>query len=70
MSEERAQARGLRRVLVERNSGQLEDDVVVVEEPLEIRVQGEPLVVTMRTPVDDVELAAGFLFSEGLIGSR
>jgi FdhD protein len=70
VSEDKAQARGLRRVRVERPSGRLEDDVVAVEEPLEIRVQGEPVVVTMRTPVDDVELAAGFLFSEGLIGSR
>jgi len=70
VSEDKAQALGLRRARVERPSGRLEDDVVVVEEPLEIRVQGEPLVVTMRTPVDDVELAAGFLFSEGLIGSR
>lgn len=44
-----------------------ERDAVAVEEPLEIRVDGEPLSVTMRTPGDDEELALGFLFGEGLI---
>src|SRR3712207_9552672 len=42
-------------------------DAVAVEEPLEIRVDGEPLAVTMRTPAHDEELAVGFLFGEGLI---
>jgi FdhD protein len=42
-------------------------DVVAVEEPLEIRVGGEPIAVTMRTPGDDEELALGFLHGEGLI---
>jgi FdhD protein len=42
-------------------------DEVVVEEPLEIRVGREPLVVLMRTPGGDDELAAGFLLSEGLL---
>lgn len=42
-------------------------DELAVEEPLEIRVLGTPLVVTMRTPGHDVELAAGFLVSEGVI---
>ncbi|GAA1937740.1 formate dehydrogenase accessory sulfurtransferase FdhD [Microbacterium aoyamense] len=42
-------------------------DVLAVEEPLEIRVGGTPLAVTMRTPGHDVELAAGFLVSEGVI---
>lgn len=42
-------------------------DTLAVEEPLEIRVGGSPLVVTMRTPGHDVELAAGFLVSEGVI---
>ena len=40
-----------------------------MEEPLEIRVGGEPLAVTMRTPGDDIDLAAGFLASEGIIAS-
>jgi FdhD protein len=43
------------------------EEAVAVEEPLEIRIAGEPLVVTMRTPGDDPQLAVGFLFSEGLI---
>jgi FdhD protein len=42
-------------------------DRVAVEEPLEIRVDGEPLAVTMRTPGADEELALGFLYGEGLI---
>jgi FdhD protein len=44
-----------------------EQDAVAVEEPLEIRVDGEPLAITMRTPGDDEDLALGFLFGEGLI---
>jgi FdhD protein len=43
------------------------EDELAVEEPLEIQVDGDPLVVTMRTPGHDEELAAGFLFGEGLI---
>ncbi len=43
------------------------DDEIAVEEPLEIRVDSEPLAVTMRTPGHDEELALGFLFGEGLI---
>jgi FdhD protein len=42
-------------------------DTFVVEEPLEIRLDGEPLSVTMRTPGDDFDLAAGFLVSEGVV---
>ena len=46
------------------------EDELAVEEPLEIRVDGEPLAVTMRTPGEDEELAVGFLAGEGLIRSR
>ena len=42
-------------------------DTLVVEEPLEIRVGGSALAVTMRTPGDDMDLAAGFLVSEGVV---
>ncbi|HEV7951651.1 MAG TPA: formate dehydrogenase accessory sulfurtransferase FdhD [Glaciihabitans sp.] len=45
------------------------DDVVAVEEPLEIRVGGRSLAITMRTPGHDFDLAAGFLVSEGVIAS-
>ncbi|GCD41594.1 formate dehydrogenase accessory sulfurtransferase FdhD [Streptomyces paromomycinus] len=44
-------------------------DTLVGEEPLEIRLGGRPLAVTMRTPGDDFALAAGFLVSEGVLGS-
>ena len=57
----------MRAVPVRRRGARLEQDFVVVEAPLEIRVGGRPLVVTMRTPGHDAELAAGFLYAEGLI---
>lgn len=44
-----------------------DDDELAVEEPLEIRVEGRPLAVVMRTPGHDEELAAGFMWTEGLI---
>jgi len=44
-------------------------DTLVVEEPLEIRVGGRPLAVTMRTPGSDMDLAAGFLVSEGVVSA-
>lgn len=44
-------------------------DTLAVEEPLEIRVRGESLTVTMRTPGHDIDLVHGFLFGETLIGA-
>ena len=46
------------------------DDYLAAEEPLEIRIGENPLSVTMRTPGHDLELAAGFLFTEGLVQQR
>jgi FdhD protein len=51
---------------VRRVPGEVTSDLVAVEEPLEIRVAGEPVVVTMRTPGRDEELALGFAVGEGL----
>lgn len=45
-------------------------DTLAVEEPLEIRLNGEPYVVTMRTPGNDIDLAHGLLYSEGIISER
>ncbi|WP_030378366.1 MULTISPECIES: formate dehydrogenase accessory sulfurtransferase FdhD [unclassified Streptomyces] len=44
-------------------------DTLVAEEPLEIRLNGRQLAITMRTPGDDFALAAGFLVSEGVLGA-
>jgi FdhD protein len=44
-------------------------DLLAAEDPLEIRVNDRPLAVTMRTPGDDIDLAAGFLATEGLVRS-
>ncbi len=45
-------------------------EALAVEEPLEIRVNGAPVMVTMRTPGSDIELAQGFLLTEGVIVRR
>jgi FdhD protein len=45
-------------------------ETLVVEEPLELRVNGAAITVTMRTPGSDVELAQGFLLTEGVVGQR
>jgi len=47
-------------------SGEEVDDRLAVEEPLELRIGGDPVAVTMRTPGHDEELALGFALSEGL----
>lgn len=77
MSGEHHEARGrTARVTVTAGTDRVSErrDQVAVEEPMEIRVGGlgtepEPLVVTMRTPGDDFELAAGFLCTEGLVAT-
>ena len=46
--------------------GEERDDRVAIEEPLELRIEGRPVAVTMRTPGHDEELALGFALSEGL----
>ncbi|TDD04606.1 formate dehydrogenase accessory sulfurtransferase FdhD [Saccharopolyspora terrae] len=52
------------------NGNRTRPDTLAAEEPLEIRVNGKPLSVTMRTPGHDVELAHGFLLTEGVIADR
>ena len=58
---------GTRRVSVRKRHGAVESDLVAVETPLEIQVNQRPLVITMRTPGHDEELATGFLFGEGIV---
>src|SRR3954451_23503274 len=67
-------ARGVGRVTDRRRVVRVDDrrvverpDTLAVEEPLEIRADGRPLAITMRTPGYDVELALGFLLTEGLV---
>jgi FdhD protein len=55
---------------VEGETSRTDEDVVAVEEPLEIRVGEKPVSVTLRTPGDDFDLAAGFLFTESILHSR
>ncbi|MCW4459007.1 formate dehydrogenase accessory sulfurtransferase FdhD [Microbacterium sp. MPKO10] len=60
-----ARRRVARYTVGERTS--VREDHLAVEEPLEIRVGGRALTITMRTPGSDVELATGFLLSEGIV---
>ena len=55
-------------VMVRRNGGGRVPDRVIVEEPLEIRLDDRLVTTTMRTPGHDYELAAGFLHAEGMLG--
>ncbi len=64
--------RNIRAANVERLAGGVVEaraDEVAVEEPLEIRISGETLAITMRTPGNDRELVLGFLLAEGIITS-
>jgi FdhD protein len=58
----------VQRVAIQRGT-RLMEDVVAIEEPLELRVEGQTVAITMRTPGADRELAAGFLLAEGIIKS-
>lgn len=53
--------------ITELRGGEGREDVVAIEEPLEIRVAGRGVAITMRTPGHDRELAAGFLLTEGVV---
>jgi FdhD protein len=54
-------------VLVTGPDGARRPDKLIVEEPLAVSLDGHPVTTTMRTPGDDVELAAGFVLTEGLL---
>lgn len=63
----RSESRTIHRV--RQNAFREEQDAITVEEPLEIRVEGHSVAVVMRTPGDDLDLARGFLVTEGLVHS-
>jgi FdhD protein len=63
---------GIERLPVSRYSGDAREelrDAVAIEEPLEIRIAGEAIAITMRTPGHDAELVLGFLLAEGIVRS-
>ncbi len=74
MAQRPGKSRKTQVVVVEHGQAQARADVVSTEEPLEIRLlaggERQTVAVTMRTPGADFELAAGFLFSEGIVGER
>ena len=53
---------------IENGTNRREPDELAIEEPLEVRLDGQLVTTTMRTPGHDFELAAGFCFTEGLLG--
>lgn len=55
---------------MDESASSADQDLLAVEEPLEIQIDARTVAVTMRTPGDDRELAAGFLFTEGILQSR
>ena len=61
---------GIREVVVSRNDAADRRDLVAVEEPMEVRVNGASFAVIMRTPGADRDLAAGFLLAEDVIRNR
>ena len=69
MQVENRPLRAVEREVVDYRGGEHAErpDLVTVEEPLEIRLHGEAVAVIMRTPLDDFDLVAGFLLTEGLI---
>lgn len=70
--EERVHGIGSEKIIRRKSDGDLEyqPDDLTVEEPLEIRIGGNVLATTMRTPGNDDELAAGFLVSEAIVRNR
>jgi len=66
----RTARRVVRRIRLPSTAVSERPDLLAAEEPLGIRVDAEAVTLTMRTPGDDIDLAAGFLFSEGIVKAR